>query len=531
MILAERFKTGVSWLARAVAVSVILHVVIGVAWWLTRPSQEREVELVNIELAPPPPKAEALPEEVAKPPESAPPAQEEDTSHAATQPGEEERGEGFVDAGVDAPPPDAREKKKKRPDAAVMLADEGDAGVDAAGELAVTDDGGVDDGGGLAATGEGTGDGGAAAGDDAALVAMESGSGAGSGAGSGSAAEPGTAAFTGSGSGAPGMDNQPAVDGAPTSAGTAANLLAFFPAGHQVTVMIRFDRLRKTEWAEPAEAMFKPMPDYAALFGARTAAIGDKIDTLVISTPRPRDATATTLVVHSPLTRPELRVFLANPDAPITWSATKGGLFGKRTGKVPPNDKRVLLSPWQNWFLLAQPGDLGGLTAAAKGNLDTIEAKAKLPAWLQTLRTIEHESGDDKRGPALVMTLAGPGKRYAIPDVGLGVTSLPSPVRLSLAMELVKQGWLLRGNIVFGNEADASEFAQAVQDVQTRITDSRILSGLLRKQHALNMVTGLSLARTGARVSYATSISIADARALLAAAAVMVEAYFDGQSP
>jgi hypothetical protein len=128
-----------------------------------------------------------------------------------------------------------------------------------------------------------------------------------------------------------------------------------------------------------------------------------------------------------------------------------------------------------------------------------------------------------------VLTLAGPGTRYEIPDVGLGVTSLPSPQRISTAMELVTQGWLIRGNIVFAKEADAKEFAQAVTDMQQRITDSRVFSALLRRQHALNLVTGLSIERTGARVSYATSMSIADARALMAAAAATLDAYFAGQ--
>ena len=45
----------------------------------------------------------------------------------------------------------------------------------------------------------------------------------------------------------------------------------------------------------------------------------------------------------------------------------------------------------------------------------------------------------------------------------------------------------------------------------------------------LNLVTGLSIERTGARVSYATSMSIADARALMAAAAATLETYFNGQ--
>jgi hypothetical protein len=268
------------------------------------------------------------------------------------------------------------------------------------------------------------------------------------------------------------------------------------------------------------------------------------------------------------MSRAQMRDFLANPDTPIQWSTTKGGMLGKRTGKLFPNDKRVLLSPWRGWFVLAQPDDIAGLTASTKGDLDAYETKAKLPPWLATIRTIEDETNepvktpdaakpgakpgsagvkpgdaksgaakpgdakvgdakrDDTRGPALVLTLKGPGKRYPIPDLGIGVTTAPSPDRASLAMELVKQGWLVRGNIVFAKEADAVEFEQTVQALQKAITDSRIFSGLLKKQHAYNAVAGLSVARTGARVSYATSISIADARALLQAAAATLDAYF-----
>jgi hypothetical protein len=507
--LAEPLSTGASWLMRAVAVSVALHVVVAVAWWfLAQPSEQSEVELVDIELAPAAPKAEALPAEVAK-------RAEEIAAAAAAAEAHDEASEqdvAVVDAGVDAPI-DAPRKKKQRPDAAVddMVADTDDAGLD----------GGEGDGGTQIAITEGTGP---------------------PGAGSGSQSVEGVAGATetSQGSGAPGMDNQPAVEGAPTSAGTAANLLAYFPTGHQITVLIRFDRLRKTEWSEPATKLFKPMPDYSALFGSRDVKIADQLDMLVISSPRPRDATATTLVAHTQMSRPQMRDFLANPDAPIDWSTTKGGMFGKRSGKLFPNDRRVLLSPWRGWFVLAQPEDVAGLTAATGGNLDAIETKAKLPPWLAAIRKIEEETVEppkpdakpadklaaDKRGPALVLTLKGPGKRYKIPDLGLGVTSAPSPDRLSLAMELVKQGWLVRGNIVFASEADATEFVQTVQDVKTRITDSRFLSGLLKKQHALNAITGLSLARAGARVSYATSISIADARALLAAAAQTLEAFF-----
>lgn len=490
-------------------ISVLLHAVIVAVWYVgVHKTKEREAQLVDIELAPPPPKAEALTAEVARPPEAS-------TAAAPTQPsvpdepGTEPTDVALVDAGVpDAPPP--KKKKRPRPDAGVY----DDAGVEEP-QLAGAD---LDAGATVAMTT-----------DLEAAAALHD-----AGDGTGSSATPGVAAATeaGSGSGTPGMDNLPAVDGAPTTAGTAANLLAYFPAGHQITALIRFDRLRNTEWAEPAEKLFKPMPDYRALFGDRVAGVGDKLDTLIISTPRPRDAAATTLVVHSQLTRPQLRDFLTNRDTPIAWSATKGGLLGKRSGKLFQGDKRVLLSPWKNWVVLAQPEDLGSVIAPAPGSLDAIEAKAKLPAWLDGIRTIETESGDEKqRGPALVLTLVGPGKRYNIPDVGLGITSAPSPTRLSLAMELTKQGWLVRGNIVFANEADATEFTTTVEQVKERVTDSRLLSGLLKKQHAYNAVAGLSVARGGVRVSYATSLSIADARAVMAVMAQTLEDYFAPSPP
>ena len=563
-----------AWLSRAVVVSLLAHLVllVVVVKWLHR-DEQHDVELVDIEVAPPPPVAEALPAEVARQIEQAAEdkAKEAAAAAAASAPEQKEPGEGAENAaGVDAPPdaaPDAAPPdaalvaKKKRADAGVD-AEQGavvsDAGMDA--EAVATAGSGSDSGSG-SGTGMGTDAG------TGVEVATGSGSGnsndlgfgAGSSLGSGSAGSGSPAAIaTSAGRGVAGMDDQPAVEGAQTSAGTAANLLAYFPVGHTLSVLVRFDRLRGSEWAKAAEDVFRPMPDYQGLFGSRTADIATKLDMLVISTPRPRDATATTLVMKTSLPRSSVRDLLANTSAPIAWSAVRGGALGKRSGKVFQNDKRVVLSPWQGWYVLAQPEDLGPLTAAASGNVDRIEAKGKLPGWLAGLRSIEKESGeksgegpetatapgagypatDAKKGPALVLTVGEPPRttapaksgRYKLPELGLGVRSLPVPSRISLAMELVKQGWLVRGNIVFANEADATELVTTLTGLQTRITDSHILSAVLRKQHVLNVVTGLSLSRSGARVSYATSISIADARAILTAAAIELGGYF-GQTP
>ncbi len=516
---------------RALAVSVLLHILLGaVAAVLVKPIDRVETELVDIEVAPLPPIAEALPAEVARPPEETPPPGTDRIDPASTVP--EPPPEAFaVDAGVDAPPdapPDApvdAAPKRKR-----------DAGIDAAEPMVASADAMEPDADVIADTDAGTGEvaivadlGDAGANGDATVIGSAgsgegsgSGSGEGSGTGSGSAS---IAAAAGSGSGSAGMTDEPAVEGPPTSAGTAANLLTYFPQGHVVTALIRFDRLRGTEWAAQTERLLQPMPDYQFLFGGADAKITEKLEMLVISSPSPREISATTLVGRTLLGRAGLRDMLAAA-APVTWSTAKGGLLGKRT-KAFRGDPRVFLSPFKGWFLLAQPKDLGALTNPAPGELDAIQATGKLPAWLAGIRKIESESGADKRGPALVLTVLLGGKRFDLgdSDFGLGIKTLPTPDRVSLAMELVKQGWLLRGNMRFLTEKEAVEFIGAAEAVRDRVGDSTAIQMVIGKPLA-RVVKNLSFARTGGRVSYATSISIADARAILAVVAQQLDGYF-----
>jgi len=436
-------------LRRGIAISLVLHAAaVAVLLWRVTPEEERrsEHELVDIEVAPAAPQAEALPAETAKAAEAA----DDDVAASTPMQVPEEEGEAVADAGVDAPP---------------------DAAADRV-----------------------------AAVEDAAVV------------------EPDAAAET----------SDPAVEGAPTTAGTAANLLAYFPPGHTITALVRFDRLRGTEWAKPTETLLQPMPDYRLLFGTGVANVCDKLDTLVISTPRPKDAAATTLVAHTHMARPALREFL-EATTPVQWSAAKGGMLGVRGGKLPPGDQRIILSPFEGWFLLAQPGDIAGLTAPAGGDANRAVASAKLPSWLAGIRAIEQESGAD-RGPALVVTIGLPGKRFELGanDFGLGVSGFPTPERISVALELVKQGWLVRGNMRFASEADAGEFVTAAEGVQQRITQSTVIQLAIGKP-VVRVIGNLSFTRAGQRVSYATSISIADFRVILAVAAQHLESYFRSQ--
>ena len=215
----------------------------------------------------------------------------------------------------------------------------------------------------------------------------------------------------------------------------------------------------------------------------------------------------------------------------MTWSAARGGLLGRRAGKRYAGDERVFLSPFPGWFLLAQPGDLGNLTAPAPGKLDAAIATGPLPPWLAGIRGIEREAGD-ARGPALVVTLALSGKplRLGAYALGLGVSSIPRPERASLAVELVAQGWLVRGNLRFASDADASGFVAAVRQIQHSIADSRAIQLLLGKPIG-RVIAALAMAQNGPRVSYATAVSIADARGILAFAAQQIDDYFRAAAP
>jgi hypothetical protein len=92
-------------------------------------------------------------------------------------------------------------------------------------------------------------------------------------------------------------------------------------------------------------------------------------------------------------------------------------------------------------------------------------------------------------------------------------------------MELVKQGWLVRGNMRFGSEKDAIELIAAAEKIKQLVADSRAIQAALGKPLA-RVITNLSFARTGGRVSYTTSISIADARTIMNATAQQLDGYF-----
>ena len=552
---SAQLKPGASWLPRALAISAMLH---GLAWGIGAIASSgglrtREVETVDIEVAPLAPKAETLPQERA--PISAPapavaavtdikkPVDEEDGVPVPPR----DAGVAAADAGLDAPldaMPDAPPKKKKRkpkpkPDAGPDAQDAQDA-QDAPDAMVAQDAPDAPDApdardardGADAPDARDARDG---ASDATPTVATLPDGGPLTDAAPTDGALAAAADAVPRDGGVTAYNPEDGLGDTPTSAGTSSNLLAYFPKGHLVTALIRFDRLRGTRWAEPAEKLLRPMPDYRSLFGDGDPKLVERFDTLVISSPKPRDPTATTLAGRSAMTRAELRRFFDEQRTPITWTTVRGGALGMRYGdRVLPGDPRVIYSPVQGWFFLTPTTDLPGLTTPARGDVDAAVNKGKLPEWVQRVQTIEDESGKPW-GPALIVTVTATRARWKIPEMGLGVTSVPAPERATLAMELVKQGWVLRGNVKLATEAEAQELATAVETVRQRVVDSTLLQAVLKRGHALNVVLGLTVKRTGTRVAFATSVSIKDAQIFLQLAADSLEQYFAaaarGQAP
>ena len=406
-------------------------------------------------------------------------------------------------------------------DPSVVAELSGDGGPGEGAVVAVIADGGVGDGV-MVATG--SGDGGVGLGDGGAVAAAAGGDGGVVASGQG---DPGRGG-TGTG-GAAGMVDGTSGTGTPPPPGADADLLSYFPAGEVITVLIRLDRIRPTQWAPTLQAIIAPMPDFQSLVGSRKIAMADLFDTLVISSSRPQDVVATTLVARYRQSPAGLRRFLDRSDAPVRWSAARGGALGRRQSSksVIRHDRRVFLMPYPGTVLLVQPRYIANLMAKRKSTVSRARLRAAdSPEWLKRIRDIELESGIDA-GPALLLTTTGFPRRLEVPLVGV----FPGPERATLAFEITKGGFVVRGNLLFDSDKRAAEFARLVSARKKSLLSGYKGRLMLAPFSAVNAVEGLSLKHKGKKVAYATSISVADGQAMLDFAGKWSEAYFQQVAP
>lgn len=522
--------------AAGVVVSVALHLLgLGAIRLMAAPPAPAppSMTVIDLDLAPVAPAAESLPPEEAL--AATAPATAPELGVPALPPATEPDGVAALDAGVDARPVDAGA------DAALDARGRGhDAGAPGGGaaDARSADDGRAADGdataappdGALVATGEldagiATVDGGPLMTSTGYLLdggALATGAGTSLDGGAlATGADAGTAVAT------TGTPDRTGSAGPKTSSGTAANLLAYVPEGHVVTLLARMDRLRGTEWADQVEAMLAPLPDHGALIGDQPVRITELFETLVISSPDPQRADATTLVGRTRLAPAALRHLLDQPDLPVRWTPTVGGALGRRqpSPRLIPGDPRVFLTWAPGWTTLARPTDLAGLLQPATIGLDhAFAAPDRLPGWLARVSTIEDESGTDD-GPALMLTAGG--MFPARIDLPLVDVDLPGPQRATLTLTVDPAGFVVRGSLRYPDEGAAATAADALVRAQRELTSSTLARLALGTARAWNAVHGLTVQRTGARVAFATSISTGDGRVLLARIADLMAAHFD----
>ncbi len=506
-----------------VSASLLLHVLASVILYGAAPAAvpdpAEEPILVDFDMneAPPPPEAEmpaAEDEPVGQPELPAEPAQPAEPEETIPEP--ESEGPAVFDAAppeLDAGPADAMPADAGPADAGAGTDDVLAAKSEDAGAIAAVP---PDAGAGLTGVKPG-------AEHDAAPVASST---------PGAAIDAGPGGATGASP--PGAGQAAAGTGTGTETGAGVqgtselNLLAYLPPGDVVSVLVRFDRLRGKPWAAQAEAILATMPDYQSLVGDREVTVSDLFDFLVISTPEPREVTATTLVGRTRLSGPEVRTFIDHRQAPVTWYTSRGGPAGRRTPSplVHASDARMFVLPQPGWVVLAQPRHLGVLPQPVEGDIDMAMASpADVPAWLARAPAIDELTGDT-RGPVLMLTIQGMlPPRYSAPYVG----EIDTPKRLTLAIEDARVGFFVRGAMLFESEAQAEGFIAAMNKAKVELTTTPMGKLLLNRFHVFHALRGLSFQRNKLKVAFATSISGNDARGLLARAAVQVRTYFEAQ--
>jgi hypothetical protein len=311
--------------------------------------------------------------------------------------------------------------------------------------------------------------------------------------------------------------------------GAAADFGPYIPTGDTIGVLIRFDRLRGTAWAARADAILAPMPDYRSIIGNRKRLIADQFDSLLISSSDPTDVTATNLAARGLVPAAELRRFLDHAGQPVRWTAARGGALGSR-GRSPfklDGDSRVYLQPFPSWVVLTAAGNLGHLIDPSDVSLDAAHADpADLPEWLARVQTVDVESGAD-HGPILVASVSQLPRVLRLPRFG----ELPGPEHLSVAFDLATTGFEVRGTLRFADARTAKRFETDLLAGRDRVLDSALGQAMLRSVHGYNALKGLSLKRRDRQVTFATSLSGADGKAMMELAAEWSRRFFDSQRP
>jgi hypothetical protein len=211
----------------------------------------------------------------------------------------------------------------------------------------------------------------------------------------------------------------------PDEPAPSSDLGAYGPKGSRLTVLVRLDRLRGTEFVAPVDALLQRLPDRHDLLDGTDLDLFESFDALLIATPNPLDPTVTFLAARHHLEDAQLRTALTRgakaTERVISWSTEGGRPIGERRpqrrpppGAAPPSrdDRLIVLAapglaivtpPAYRALLFAPPklaapdgGAAGdGVAAEDGGAAGAGDGGAAAPAidWTTMLSRIDAEEG------------------------------------------------------------------------------------------------------------------------------------------
>src|SRR5499427_3456521 len=199
---------------------------------------------------------------------------------------------------------------------------------------------------------------------------------------------------------------------APTS-----DLGAYGPEGSRLTVLMRLDRLRGTDYSAPVDELLMRLPDRQDFVSGTGLDLFMDFDALLVATPNPLDPTVTFVAVRHHLDDARVRVALnqaaKGSDHTLTWRVQGGRPIAERHARdanaARRDDRLIVLAapgltvvtPRAYRALLLAPasspdggaGDGNGARAAAVPDAGAPGASALKGGWATLLTRIDAEEG------------------------------------------------------------------------------------------------------------------------------------------
>ena len=313
---------------------------------------------------------------------------------------------------------------------------------------------------------------------------------------------------------------------APTS-----DLGAYAPQGSRLTVLMRLDRLRGTDYATPVGQLLTALPDGQDFVNGTGLDLFTDLDAMLVATPNPLDASVTFLAVRHHLDDAKVRAALTQgakaSDYALTWRMQGGRPIAERhplEARRRYRDDRLIVLPAPGLtvvtprayraLLLAPPASRDGGAAEGPdgGAPDESSSTALNGNWATLLTRIDAEEGLMPPDGAVMVNAVDIFKsRAAAPGEAPVLYGMPVPPSVNAVIGIA-DGTFLDVIAEFKTEAPAKQWEEQWPTVQRKLRTNAllVLSGFS------TLVTRAQLEREGRKVHLRVVVSHDEALRLLA---------------